>query len=133
MLFEHLRRDVDGPHGEAVQHAGQAVEVVHVGVRQHHGVEVGEAPRPEHPGDGPRGGGRGADLAGIVEQRLPGRQFQHLRVAVPHRQKRAAEASVAGGQPGGDEADGRPSGHSARHQRRGGRSRGKAASSPKPP
>ena len=133
VLLEHLRRDVDRPHGKTFQHAGQAVEVVNVGVRQHHGVQVGDAPRPEHSGDGPRGGGRGPEFAGVVEQRLPGRQFQHLRAAVSHREERAVEAARAPRSPLAAKPIVIHPASSARHQRRGGRSRGKAASSPKPP
>ena len=76
---------------------------------------------------------RRAELAGVVEHRLAGGQFQQHRAAVAHAEERAIEP-IAMVRPGGaaNPTAIHPA-NSAAHQRRGGRSRGNAASRPKPP
>ena len=66
--------------------------MVDVRMRNHHGVDVGDAPRPKIFGDNPgRPLGR-TELAGVVKQRLAGWQFQHRGRAMSNRKERAVQA-----------------------------------------
>ena len=96
LVLEHLRRDVNRPHGESLQDAGQAVVVIDVGVREDHGVQAAAALRPKIAGDRPRGGVGRAELPGVVEHRLSGRKLHHHGQAVSDGEKRAGHPSAVG-------------------------------------
>lgn len=142
LVLKHLPRDVNRPHGETLQDAGQAVVVVDVGVREDHAVQAAAAARPKIAGNCPRGGVGRAHLPGVVEHRLSGRKLHHHRQAVSDGEKRAGHASAVGpvaesrggkadGDPGGQRGHG-PAPRRAESGKRGGRGQGRIKSDEPP-
>ncbi len=95
LFLEHDRRHVNHPDRKPFQQLRQGVEVVGVGVRDHHGVDVRESLMPEELGDRPGAADRRAEPAGVVEHRLARGQLQQHRAAVPHAEERTIEPIVS--------------------------------------
>lgn len=90
-FVEHDRRNIDHTDRKPFEQFGQGVEVVGVGVRNHHRVDVRQTFVPEELGDRSGAAVRRAKLTGVVENRLARGEFQQRGTTVSDAEERAIE------------------------------------------